>query len=359
VTRVLDFYPDWSRGNPFQSMLFADLATVDAVARPVPDLAGHLAAAQDTPHPGVLNLHWTTPVLASALTESDARARVDQFAEGLQRFRDAGGRLVWTVHNVLPHDAAYVDSEIRLAGLLAAHADLVHVMSEVTAQAAAPYYRLDPERTVCIPHSSYLGMYPDWLSREGARLRLGVLPSEKVLLALGQIRPYKGLDRLLDFVEDAVHDDPTLRLLVAGPVGRHPDAGALAARLASMPRTISSRRRVRDDHLQVWLRAADLAVLPYTGILNSGSFLLAETFGRPVVATRAGALASRDGEAHVRLFDEGRFEETLRSAIRDLVEDPAGARLARASAEAAAAARPPAQMAAAFAEAVGPLLDTA
>jgi glycosyltransferase involved in cell wall biosynthesis len=359
VTRALDFFPDWRRGNPFQTMLFDGLGTVDAVARPVSDLVGYLAAARSAPAPGVLNLHWTTPVLVSAGTESEARALVDEFEVRLQGFRDAGGRLVWTVHNVLPHDARYIDSEIRLAGLLATHADLVHVMSEVTAAAASPYYRLDPDRTVCIPHSSYLGVYPDWLSREGARRRLGVLPSEKVLVALGQIRPYKGLDRLLDFVEDAVHDDPTLRLLVAGPVGRHPQAEALSARLASMPRTISRRRRVRDDHLQVWLRAADLAVLPYTGILNSGSFLLAETFGLPVVATRAGALASRDGEAHVRLFDEGRFEETLRSAIRDLVEDPEGARHAHASAEAAAAARPPSRMAAGFADAVGPLLVAA
>jgi glycosyltransferase involved in cell wall biosynthesis len=359
VTRALDFFPDWRRGNPFQTMLFAELAAVDAVARPVADLIGYLAAAKDAPDPGVLNLHWTTPVLVSARTESEARALVDEFAAGLRSFCDAGGRLVWTVHNVLPHDARYVEHEIRVAALLAAHADLVHVMSEVTAESASPYYRLDPDRTVCIPHSSYLGVYPDWVSREGARRRLGVLPSEKVLLALGQIRPYKGLDRLLDFVENAVYDDPTLRLLVAGPVGRHPHAEALVARLASMPRTISRGRRVRDDHLQVWLRAADLAVLPYTGILNSGSFLLAETFGLPVVATRAGALASRDGEAHVRLFDEGGFEETLRSAIRDLVEDPVGAGLAHTSAAAAATARPPSRMATGFADAVGALLDDA
>lgn len=356
MTRVLDFFPDWRRGNPFQTMLFAELEAVDAVARPVPDLIDHLSAGGSSAHPGVLNLHWTTPVLAPAHSRTDARALLDRFADGLQSFRAAGGRLVWTVHNVLPHDAEYVDSEIRLAGLLAEQADLVHVMSDVTTAAAAPYYRLDPDRLVCIPHSSYLGVYPDWISREGARRRLGVLPSEKVLVALGQIRPYKGLVQLLDFVEDAVRIDPTLRLLVAGPVGRHPQSEALAARLSSMPRTVSHRRRVRDDHLQVWLRAADLAVLPYTGILNSGSFLLAETFGLPVVATRAGSLVARDGEAHLRLFDEGRFEETLRSAVRDLVEDPAGALRARASAEAAAAARPPVRMAAGFAEAVEPLL---
>ncbi len=189
MRRVLDLYPDWRRGNPFQAMLFGDLEAVDAVARPVPDLTHHLSGRASTADPGVLNLHWTTPVLAPAHSAAEARALLDRFADGLQSFRDAGGRLVWTVHNVLPHDARYVDTEIRLAGLLAEHADLVHVMSEVTTAAASPYYRLDPDRLVCIPHSSYVGVYRDWISREGARRRLGLLPSEKVLLALGQMRP--------------------------------------------------------------------------------------------------------------------------------------------------------------------------
>lgn len=354
-TRDLHFFPDWRRYNPFQDLLFADLPRIETLAVPVRGLLRHLTQATTSADPGVLNVHWTTPVLGSVGDEEEARGRVAGLAEALTAYREAGGRLVWTVHNVLPHDAQHHEAEVLLARALADHADVLHVLTESTAEAAAPFYRLDPARTVCIPHSSYLGVYPDTVSRREARRRLGLGDDDRVLLALGQIRPYKGLDRLLDLVERLNAADPRLRLLVAGALGSQPGSPQLAERLASAPGTVSLTRRVLDDELQVWMRAADLAVLPYLRVLNSGAFLLAETFGLPLVAPRVGALAEREGEAHVRLFGDDDFEAVLRDAVGDLVVDPDGATSARASAVAAAAARPPAAMAAAFADLVAPL----
>ena len=355
MTRTLDFFPDWRRSNPFQSMLFSELDRVGATSAPVRDLMAYLATA--APAGRVLNVHWTTPLLGAAATEEQARARVAELAGRLGAFRAGGGRLVWSVHNVLPHETVHVESEIEVCRILADHADLVHVLSDATIEAAAPYYRLDPDRVVCVRHSSYLGMYPDWVSRAGARRRLGLETDAKVLLTLGQIRPYKGLDRLLDVIEREGGADPTLRLLAAGSLGRHPDGPALEARLASIPRVVAQPQRVRDDELQVWMRAADLAVLPYVQVLNSGFILLAESFGLPVVAPRIGALASYDGSAHTRLFDGDGFETVLTGAIRDLVADADGARRARESAEQTASEWTVEAMATSFADLVAPLWE--
>jgi glycosyltransferase involved in cell wall biosynthesis len=356
MNRVLDFFPDWRRSNPFQGMLFSGLDRVGATPEPVVDLVGHLAA--DAPPGRVLNVHWTTPVVGSAATDADAEATVSELATALPAFRAGGGRLVWTVHNVLPHEARHVESEIAVARLLADHADVVHVLSAATLEATQPWYRLDPGRVVCIPHSSYVGVYPDRVTRAGARRRLGLRPDDTVLVTLGQIRPYKGLDRLLDLVEEASAANPRLRLLVAGSMARHPDGPAFAERLAAMPCVVAHTSRVRDRQVQVWMRAADLAVLPYLKVLNSGSFFLAESFGLPVVAPRVGALAAYDGAGHTRLFDDDAgLAAVLSGAIRDLVEDPAGAARARASAEQAARGRPVEAMAAAFADAVAPLWE--
>ncbi len=352
VTRTLDFFPDWRGFNPYQHLLFADLGRVGATPAPVRGLLRHLTTAAAAADPGVLNVHWTTPVLQSVVDAGDAARRVARVAQALGAFRAAGGRLVWTVHNVLPHDTVHHEAEVLLARALAEHATVVHVLSEATPEATAPFYRLDPERVVCIPHASYLGAYPDRIGRADARRRLGLAAGDKVLLTLGQIRPYKGLARLVDFVEGRQGPDPALRLLVAGSLGRHPDGPAFGERLAATPGVVAHLSRVRDDEIQVWMRAADLAVLPYLRVLNSGAFLLAETFGLPVVAPRVGALAERDGEAHVRLFGDDDFERVLGAAVHDLVEDPDGAATARAGAASAAAARPPARMAAAFADVV-------
>ena len=355
LTRHLDFFPDWRRGNPFLSMLFSRLGDIDAEARPTGRLAAHLARAATSEDPGVLNVHWTSPILARATDSGEARAAVDRVASLLDDFLAAGGRLVWTVHNVLPHDSVHLDEEVELCRLFADRADLVHVLCEETLPAAAPYYTLDPARVVVIPHSSYAGAYPDHLGRRAARERLALDAEARVLVTLGRIRPYKGIDRLLDAFERPPLDAPELRLLVAGIQGRGSDMRELVDRLSAAPRVVSRTQRVPRRDVQVWMRAADLAVLPFTGILNSGSFLLAETFGLPIVAPRQGALSARDGQPHVWLFDSDDFETTLASAVQAL-GDPEVARAARASALATAAANPPDLMAHRFASAVAPLL---
>jgi glycosyltransferase involved in cell wall biosynthesis len=355
MTRRLAFFPDWRGGNPFLSMLFGRLADVGATAEPVTDLWEHLPTATASDDPGVLNLHWTGPVLARSGGPGRAAERVEELAGQLDRFQAAGGRLVWTVHNVLPHDARLVDSHIALCRLLADRADLVHVLTEATLHETEPHYRLDPARAVVIPHSSYVGIYPHGMARGRARSRLGLDGWHRVLTCLGMIRPYKGIDRLLDAFERPPLDAPDLRLLVAGTPGSGKAVTPLVSRIRRTPRVVSEIGRVPDRQVQVWMKAADLAVLPYTAVLNSGSLLLAETFGLPIVAPRTGALAEREGRTHVRLFGPDDFEDVLPTAVRDLVDDPRGAAAAHASALAEAEANPPDLMARRFAEAVAPL----
>lgn len=358
MTRALDFYPDFRRGNPFLRMLFSRLDDVDGAARPVPDLWQHLRSAAAAADPGLLNVHWTGPILDGSLNADDAQARVAELARLLDGFTAAGGRLVWTVHNVLPHDAAHLDSQVEVCRVLADHADLVHVLTEATVAATAPFYTLDPARVVVIPHSSYLGFYPHEVGRRRARRRLGLSGHDRVLVTLGRIRPYKGIDRLLDAFEREPLDAPDLRLLVAGNPGSGAGVPELVERLAHSPRVVSATERVPARRVQVWMGAADLAVLPYTSVLNSGSFLLAETFGLPVVAPRTGALLEREDRLHVRLFDPDDFDTVLAGAVRDLVDDRTAAVAARESALAEAAANPPDLMAGRFAEAVAPLLSS-
>ncbi len=97
--------------------------------------------------------------------------------------------------------------------------------------------------------------------------------------------------------------------------------------------------------------------LAVSRVLNSGAFLLArDASACPVVAPRAGALAEREGEAHVRLFGPDDFELVLRGAVRDLVATRDGRDVG--SGERRGRGRrpePPAAMAAAFADLVAPL----
>lgn len=357
--RALHYFPDYNRANPYQGMLFADLERVDAYPVAVADVIEHFENRSVASVPGTLNIHWTTPIMQYAEGPFRAAIELDRFSAALHKFRTAGGRLIWTLHNVLPHEARHVWAETKLAQLLADRADAIHALSEITARQASEVLRLDPRRVVVIEHSSYVGCYPDWVSRDAARAQLGLAPSDKVLVALGGIRPYKGLGRLLDVFHELAEEDPSLYLLVAGKPAQTQETAGLERRCELSPRVISEFSHVPDDQLQVWFGAADLAVLPYSRILNSGVFWLAQSFGLPIVGPRTGALLDLADEPHVRLFnprDDRSLKETLRSTIVELVDDPERAARARASSLAAAQARPPARMAQDFAEFVDPLL---
>src|SRR5213594_1111916 len=63
----------------------------------------------------VLHLHWLARVLRGVADEDEGLERVTSFVAALDAFRMAGGRIVWTVHNVLPHDTDHpaLDRAIR------------------------------------------------------------------------------------------------------------------------------------------------------------------------------------------------------------------------------------------------------
>ncbi|MET3961201.1 glycosyltransferase involved in cell wall biosynthesis [Marmoricola sp. OAE513] len=356
--RVVRFFPDYSNGNPYQAMLHADLGRVGARAVPVKNLLRFLRRrAADKGAPGILHLHWTVPLLQGIEGPFRTRLVLDRFTVALDGFLAAGGRLVWTVHNVLPHDARHRWAEIELARLLVDRAHQVQVLSPATFEAVTEYYELDPARTEVVEHSSYLGVYPDTITRNEARERLGLAEDDRVLVALGGIRPYKGLDGLLDVFGVLAEQDPKLRLLVAGRPLREEEVADLRKRCEDDPRVVSAFEQVPDDELQVWMNAADLAVLPYRDILNSGAFLLAQTFGLPVVAPRAGALQAWEAEAHVWLFepqDPASLADAVTTALSAVLEEP---ERYRGSARASAARRSPQSMAAAYAAAIEPLLS--
>lgn len=342
--RTLYFAPDYRAFNPFQSMLNAALGP-SVTAMPVP-AKQVVQALRDAEAGSVFHLHWTAPVLQWSKDHAEAEQSLADFMDALAGFQARNGKLIWSIHNAVPHDSKFPDLDLDLARLLAERADRIHVLSPDTPDLVANLYVLDPRRTVLIEHSSYLGQYPDGVSRADARAELGLDPDAKVIVAVGGIRPYKGLDRLLDAFE-AIADDDT-RLLVAGQPRAGEFADQLRRRCEANPRVIAHFARVPDDELQVWLHAADVAALPYLDILNSGGYWLAVTFGLPVVAPRAGTLAHFDGEPHVRLFDLGSQESlqgTLEQALQDFVGDDA----ARGSARAVAQLRSPQRMAAEYA----------
>ena len=131
------------------------------------------------------------------------------------------------------------------------------------------------------------------LSRPEAKERLGLTGEEKAILFFGNIVPYKGLEYLLDAVRELVLEDEAYRLIIAGRSQVH-DAywkERIKPRIADgLNQLILRTSFVSDEDVELYFKAADVLVLPYLAIFQSGVLFLAYAFGLPVIACDVGAL---------------------------------------------------------------------
>ena len=296
-------FPAW-RFNPYLNLLSlsARAAGYDFVSSTeFTDFVTRLKLLRrgDTVH-----VHWTSPIAQDASSERSAVKRVALLRRALASACRRGVRLVWTVHNRLPHEMRYREQEIELFRLLAARADAIHVMTEDTRAVLADVCELPVEKIRRIPHPNYQGIYETGISRHDARAAFDLEEDDIAVLFLGQIRPYKGIDALLQAIEKTKASmGRRLVLLLAGAVNPD-DLAALEESLPRSVRTVAYLDFVPDEEIALWFRAADVAVFPYRQILNSGSVHLAATFGVPVIIPDEPHLRKQYlGQEWVRYFD--------------------------------------------------------
>lgn len=137
--------------------------------------------------------------------------------------------------------------------------------------------------------------FPDTgLTCAEAKNLLGLHDTDKVLLCFGRIKPYKGVEYLLSAFQRIAIQDGKYRLIVAGEVQKGNEK-YLASLLREMAREVESgqiilkARFIPDTEMEMYLKAADLLVLPYKDIFQSGVLFLGYSFGLPVVATDVGS----------------------------------------------------------------------
>jgi len=266
--------------------------------------------------PDVVHLHWPELLFLSTHRPWQARARVAAFGRLIRRARRRGTRLIWTVHNDGAHEQrSSPTARAALDRMLARDVDAVFSLSEAGDDAARA--RLGPGVPVFrTRHGDYAGAYPFRRDRAAARAELGIAPHARLVVAVGQVRPYKNLDRLAEVARRSA--DPDLRVAIAGAPGDAATADAVTRAAAGDARILLDLAHLDDARLATWLAAADLVALPYRRILNSGAALLALSASRPVLVPALGAMPelARDlGPAWVRTYPGELDDAILADAV--------------------------------------------
>ncbi len=305
------FFPDYRISNPYQSLLYKNFADYDVAAGTIDESLKLITSSREPNVRVIFHLHWLTPIFAPAKDPSEAEHFVDLFLARARLFVALGGRILWTVHNVVSHEPKYLEQEVRLSRGVVELAEKIHVHHVAAANFTKPYYELPADKLLVAEHGNYVGTIPITMSREEARAKLGVPPAVKVFLFLGQIREYKGVDDLLE-AYSKVASDSRVGLIIAGKV-LGVNQSILKEKISKLPNAIFRPGFVPDDEMQIYLLAADVMVLPYKNVLTSGSVLLAMSYALPVICPRSGLLQ------HLVVNEENGFsyeEGGLLSAMR-------------------------------------------
>jgi glycosyltransferase involved in cell wall biosynthesis len=156
-------------------------------------------------------------------------------------------------------------------------------------------FAIAPLRVTAIPFGINNTCPITALGRREARERLGVGLDEKTLLFFGQIAPYKGLEYLVDAFSELAKTDGSYRLIIAGKVkqGQKEYWDKILRKIdgSVVQDQITARiEHIPDEEVELYFKAADVLIIPYLNIFQSGVPFLAYSFGLPVIATDVGSL---------------------------------------------------------------------
>jgi glycosyltransferase involved in cell wall biosynthesis len=224
-----------------------------------------------------------------------------------------GYAIVWTAHDLLPHQRVFEDDR-RGRDLLIAKAKTIIALSEAT---AAELRALGARTIRVIPIGPYSGPYPVTLTRKEARASFGFHDDDVVMALIGRIESYKGADLLL---VAAAQLPPTshIKILLAGHCADHTYANNLQRLVRETNgRALSRLQWIADEELASYYQAADFAVFPFREITNSASVLLALSFEKPIIIPDLPTLGDIPDSAAI-WFDpaRGRLGDALLRAER-------------------------------------------
>ena len=229
--------------------------------------------------------------------------------------RARGGKIVWTVHNLKSHDALHPELEARHYRRLLPRIDgVISLSSTALTLAYEKFPRLRQLPAVVIPHGHYRNRFQ---RREtDSRNELGIAENARVILFFGEVRTYKNVDGLVRAFRNVAI--PNALLVIAGRPKSAEFAECIQQEAAGDSRVRLNLRFIAAEDAPKFFAAADLVVLPYRNILNSGAALLSLSFSRPLLVPDLGSMGDLKadfGADWVRTFSGNVESQELENAL--------------------------------------------
>ncbi len=198
-----------------------------------------------------------------------------------------GVKILFLCHNVFPHERFPMDNKLTKSTLSKGDYFIVH--SKMDAEDLLSI-KSDAKYKVAV-HPTYNAFKFENADKGTSREKLGLSPSEKVLLFFGFVREYKGLKHLIRALPQITEKFLDAKLLIVGDFGKNKQE--YIDLIDSLG--VGNHLKIYDDYIpdrevEKFFAAADLVVLPYESATQSGIVQIAYGFNKPVIATKVGGL---------------------------------------------------------------------
>ena len=236
-------------------------------------------------------------------------------------YRLLGKRIVLTAHNVNAGRRDSNDSWLNRFSLKCEYAlsDHIFVHTEKMRNELSSEFGVSPCKVSVIPFGINNTTPNTSLSTGEAKRRLGLVNDDKAILFFGNIAPYKGLEYLAAAFGELLQTDLSYRLIIVGkPKGDENYWGRVHRAIVQSgiaDRVIERIEYIPDEQTELYFKAADVLVLPYTHVFQSGVLFLGYNYGLPAIAADVGSLREEIVEGETGLIFKARDSSALARAI--------------------------------------------
>ena len=211
-------------------------------------------------------------------------------------YRILGKKITLTVHNVNASKRDLNDSFLNRLSLRIQY-NLCHhifVHTERMKRELVSDFRILESKVSIVPFGINNTVPNTTLSVAEAKRQLGISGGDKTLLFFGNIAPYKGLEYLVSAFSALLAKDRSYRLIIVGrPKGSEEYWKQIQkdiTRRGIRARVIERIEYIPDELTELYFKAADVLILPYVHVFQSGVLFLGYSFGLPAIAADVGNL---------------------------------------------------------------------
>jgi beta-1,4-mannosyltransferase len=281
------FVPDFGRHNPYQNSLAKSLEPfgVSIIKGKQADVLHDIIFGRLKVD--ILHFHWLPPFKWKPIR----LFKLTLFLLNLAALRLRGIKIVWTVHNLIPHESVSPKGDWLIAKITAKLANAIIVHSKTAQTKVISFFNLKNHKKIfIIPHGNFIAEYDNSNNSASARLKFGISNSKFILLFFGRIRPYKGILQLIDTFKTFRQNILDAELIIAGRPLNEQLSNCIRDKIAGSDGIRYIPEFVPQNEIQIYMNASDVLVFPYHEILTSGSAILAMSFARACIAPKLGCI---------------------------------------------------------------------